>query len=304
MGRPISQASSELKGFKERADYMLSIAETKLENIYLPELGDKFASRAGQKGTIGMTYRDEDMLFTKDGIVPDIIINPHALPSRMTMNQLLEVILGKSACLGGFLGDATPFQNNDIREFSNVLEGFGYEKNGDEVMYSGITGDQIKTSIFIGPTYYQRLKIMVADKIHSRGTGPLQHLVRQPASGRANKGGLRIGEMERDSIISHGITKFLNESVMERSDAFKVQIDTNSGLISYDDNIETKTNVNIPYCMKLLLQELQSLSIAPRLVTDSIVNKPVFDFLYKNISKYSIENDFLDDFEEEGIEED
>ena len=270
----------------------------------IPGIGDKFSSRCGQKGMCGMVLPACEMPFTKDGIVPDIIINPHALPSRMTMNQLLEVILGKSACLGGFLGDATPFQNNDIREFSNVLEGFGYEKNGDEVMYSGITGDQIKTSIFIGPTYYQRLKIMVADKIHSRGTGPLQHLVRQPASGRANKGGLRIGEMERDSIISHGITKFLNESVMERSDAFKVQIDTNSGLISYDDNIETKTNVNIPYCMKLLLQELQSLSIAPRLVTDSIVNKPVFDFLYKNISKYSIENDFLDDFEEEGIEED
>ena len=116
-------------------------------------------------------------------------------------------------------------------------------------MYSGITGDQIKTSIFIGPTYYQRLKIMVADKMHSRGTGPAQHLVRQPASGRANNGGLRIGEMERDSILSHGISEFLKESVMERSDKFKVQIDKKDGLINYDDKKETKTNVEIPYCI-------------------------------------------------------
>ena len=270
----------------------------------VPGIGDKFSSRCGQKGMCGMVLPAYDMPFTKEGIVPDIIVNPHAIPTRMTINQLLEVILGKSGCLGGFLGDATPFQNNDISEFSNVLEGFGYEKNGDEVMYSGITGEQIKTSIFIGPTYYQRLKIMVADKMHSRSTGPLQHLVRQPASGRANKGGLRIGEMERDSIISHGISNFLNESVMERSDAFKVQVDTNSGLISYDDDIQNKKMVNIPYCMKLLLQELQSLAIAPRLVTESTINKPVFDYLHKNISKYSIENDFLDDFEDELENED
>jgi DNA-directed RNA polymerase II subunit RPB2 len=265
----------------------------------IPGIGDKFASRCGQKGMCGMVMPSCDMPHTKDGIVPDIIINPHAIPSRMTINQLLEVILGKSACLGGFLGDATPFQNNDIKEFSNVLEGFGYEKNGNEVMYSGITGDQIKTSIFIGPTYYQRLKIMVADKIHSRATGKLQHLVRQPASGRANQGGLRIGEMERDSIISHGISGFLNESVMERSDGFKVQINTKTGLISYDDKTEDKTMVNIPYCMKLLIQELECLSMAPRLVTETNINKPVLDFLHKNLSKYSIENNFIDEDEDE-----
>ena len=145
---------------------------------------------------------------------------------------------------------------------------------------------------------------MVADKMHSRATGKLQHLVRQPATGRANKGGLRIGEMERDSIISHGISKFLNESIMDRSDAFKMQIDTETGLISYDDKSENKTIVNIPYCMKLLLQELQSLSIAPRLVTEKNINKPVLDFLYKNLSKYSIENNFLDDDDnDENIEE-
>ena len=271
----------------------------RVRKVKVPGIGDKFASRCGQKGMCGMVLPSWEMPFTSEGIIPDIIINPHAIPTRMTINQLLEVILGKSACLSGHLGDATPFQNNDINEFSDVLEGFGYEKNGDEVMYSGITGDQIHTSIFIGPTYYQRLKIMVADKMFSRAEGPLQHLVRQPASGRANKGGLRIGEMERDSIIGHGIASFLNESMMERSDAFKVQIDTKTGLISHDDNTEDKTMVNIPYCMKLLLQELESLSIAPRLVTDNTknINQGLLTYMHQNISKYSIEKDFFDDDE-------
>jgi len=279
----------------------LRTCKIRIRKEKIPGIGDKFASRCGQKGMCGMVIPSWDMPFTKDGIVPDIIINPHAIPSRMTINQLLEVILGKSSCLGGFLGDATAFQNNNISEFSEVLQGFGYEKNGNEVMYAGITGDQIKTSIFIGPTYYQRLKIMVADKIHSRATGPLQHLNRQPAAGRANNGGLRIGEMERDSIIGHGISHFLNESVMERSDGCKVQIDGKTGLISnYDENEKDKKYVNIPYSMKLLLQELQTLCIAPRLVTkETITNKPVFNYLYKNVSKYSVTHDFLNDFEEE-----
>ena len=262
-----------------------------------PGIGDKFASRCGQKGMCGMVLQEWDMPFTERGIVPDIIINPHAIPSRMTINQLLEVILGKSACLGGYLGDATPFQNNDIDEFSDVLESFDYEKNGDEVMYSGITGEQIKTSIFIGPTYYQRLKIMVDDKIHSRSTGKLQHLVRQPTSGRSNEGGLRIGEMEQWSIWAHGLSYFMKESVMERSDAFKVEVDKKTGLISYDDKKEDKVTVNIPYCMKLLIQELQTISIAPRIVTESIIgNIPVFKYLHQNISKNSIEPDY--DYEE------
>ena len=256
----------------------------------IPGIGDKFASRCGQKGMCGMVLPSWEMPFTKEGIVPDIIINPHAIPTRMTINQLLEVILGKSSCMGGFLGDATPFQNIDINEFSDVLEGFGYEKNGDEVMYSGITGDQIKTSIFIGPTYYQRLKIMVDDKIHSRATGPLQHLVRQPASGRSNKGGLRIGEMEQWAIWAHGLSYFMKESVMERSDAFRVQIDKKSGLISYDDKKEDKNMVNIPYCMKLFLQELESMSISPRLVIENQQsNRPLMEALHQNISKFTFE---------------
>ena len=264
-------------------------------------IGDKFASRCGQKGMCGMVIPACEMPFTKDGIVPDILVNPHAIPSRMTVNQLLEVILGKSSCLSGHLGDATPFQNNDITEFSKVLEGFNYEKNGEEVMYSGKTGEQINTSIFIGPTYYQRLKIMVADKMHSRATGKGNYLVRQPAAGRANNGGLRIGEMERDSILSHGISQFLNESVMERSDKFNVQIDTNTGLISYDDSKETKANIQIPYAMKLLLQELESMGIAPRLITDkNIDNKNVFNYLKSNIE--GSKDILVDDLDDEGEE--
>jgi DNA-directed RNA polymerase II subunit RPB2 len=281
----------------------LRSCKVRIRKIKSPGPGDKFASRCGQKGMCGMTLPNYDMPFTKDGIVPDIIVNPHAIPTRMTINQLLEVILGKSVCLSGHLGDATPFQNNDIREFSEVLEGFNYQKDGNEVMYSGINGDQIRTSIFIGPTYYQRLKIMVADKMHSRGTGPSQHLVRQPASGRANNGGLRIGEMERDSILSHGISEFLKESVMERSDKFKVQIDKKDGLINYDDKKETKVNVEIPYCMKLLIQELETMSVATRIVTeDNISNIPVFRYLQKNMNKYSIEEG-LSDEEIEELEE-
>jgi DNA-directed RNA polymerase II subunit RPB2 len=221
----------------------------------------------------------------------------------MTINQLLEVVLGKSSCIGGYLGDATPFQNNDIKNFSNVLEGFKYERQGEEVMYSGFNGEQIHTSIFIGPTYYQRLKIMAADKMHSRGKGPMNYMTKQPSSGRANNGGLRIGEMERDAVLSHGIAGFMNESMMERSDKYKVQLDNTTGMISYDNNTESKKMVKMPYTMKLLIQELETMSIGARLVTESSINEGIFEELHKNISKYSIEEDFLADevrLEEEG----
>tara|TARA_Y100000590_G_scaffold1391_1_gene1767 strand:- start:4388 stop:8089 length:3702 start_codon:yes stop_codon:yes gene_type:complete len=273
----------------------LRTVKIRIRKEKVPGVGDKFASRCGQKGMCGMVLEQWEMPFTKDGMVPDIIINPHAIPTRMTINQLLEVILGKSACISGHLGDATPFQNNDIKQFSDVLDGFNYERNGEEVMYSGITGDQIKSTIFIGPTYYQRLKIMVADKMHSRGTGPMNYLTKQPAAGRANNGGLRIGEMERDSIISHGISSFLNESVMERSDKYKVQIDNKNGLITYDDNQESKKMVQMPHAMKLLIQELESMSIGARLITEESMNEDIFKELHKNVSKYSIEEDFLDE---------
>ena len=258
----------------------LRSARVRIRKNKIPTVGDKYASRPGQKGMCGLVLEQEEMPFTKDGIVPDIIINPHAIPSRMTINQLLECVLGKSACLGGFLGDATAFQNNDIHDYAELMKKYNYNEWGNETMYSGITGEQLTTSIFIGPTYYQRLKIMVADKIHSRGTGPLQSLIRQPAAGRSNNGGLRIGEMERDSILAHGIADFLQESTMERSDKYSVNIDQRTGLIASGEESDDIVNVNMPYAMKMLLQELQTMSIAPRLITNNSVENPyVHEFI-------------------------
>ena len=274
--------------------------KVRIRKVKMPGIGDKFTSRCGQKGMCGMILKHEDMPFTKEGIVPDIIINPHAIPSRMTINQFLEVVLGKSCCIGGYLGDATAFQNNDIKEYGNVLEKFGYEKNGEEVMYSGINGEQIKTSIFLGPTYYQRLKIMVADKVHSRATGKLQSLVRQPIGGKSNNGGGRIGEMEQWGIWAHGLSYFMRESVMERSDKFSVQIDRTSGLIQYDEDTNNKYTVQIPYAMKLMIHELQSMSIAARIITETnIKSEPIFDYLKNNY--YSKKNE--DDMYNEGYDE-
>ena len=263
----------------------LRTCKVRIRKHKIPDIGDKFSSRPGQKGVCGMLLEEKDMPFTKDGIVPDLIMNPHAIPSRMTINQFLEMILGKTCSLSGHLGDATPFQNNKITDYTNLLEKYGYRGTGDEVLYSGITGEQLKTSIYVGPIYYQRLKIMVADKMHSRSTGPVQALVRQPAAGRANNGGLRIGEMERDGILSHGTSKFLQESMMKRSDNYSVQINENTGLIDYSNNTDPKCKVMMPYAMKLLIQELQTMCIYPRLEVDShIANKPVFQYLINNLS--------------------
>ena len=282
----------------------LRSCKVRIRKVKIAGVGDKFASRCGQKGMCGLVLPCWEMPTTENGIVPDIIINPHAIPSRMTVNQLLEVIVGKTACIGGYLGDATPFQNNDINEFSKALQSCNYEKNGEEVMYSGITGEQIKTSIFIGPTYYQRLKIMVADKMHSRGTGPQQNLTRQPAAGRANNGGLRIGEMERDSIIAHGTSYFLKESVMERSDKFDVQVNTQSGLISYDDKDKDKAIIQIPYAMKLLTQELETMAIGTRLIIDTpIKNDKIMNHLHDNVKYNSEKKDIFNDLDDDLIVE-
>ena len=261
----------------------LRTCKVRIRKNKIPEIGDKFSSRCGQKGVCGMQLEHHEMPFTKDGIVPDIIVNPHAIPSRMTINQLLEVVLGKSSCLGGFLGDATPFQNNDIKNYATLMEKYGYEEWGNEIMYNGLTGDQIKTDIFIGPTYYQRLKMIVSDKMHSRSTGPMQNLTRQPIGGRANNGGGRIGEMERDSILSHGISNFMRESVMERSDKYTVKINENSGFINYDEEDPNNVNVQMPYSMKLLLQELQAMAIGPRLDTNQDISNPaVHEYVLNN----------------------
>ena len=252
----------------------------KLRQYRKPVIGDKVASRSAQKGTIGMTYKQHDMPFSKNGITPDIIMNPHAVPSRMTIGQLMECIMGKAACHLGTYGDSTPFTDCSVEGIANILGRSGYERYGNEILYNGRTGQQIQTEIFIGPTYYQRLKHMVSDKMHSRGSsGPLVSLTRQPAEGRARNGGLRFGEMERDAIVAHGASVFLKERMIDVSDHFKCFICNKCGLIctaNPERNIYKCNNcknnaeisqVRIPYAMKLLMQELMSMSVAPRLVT-------------------------------------
>jgi DNA-directed RNA polymerase II subunit RPB2 len=167
-------------------------------SVRVPQIGDKFSSRHGQKGTCGMLYRQEDMPFTVEGITPDIIVNPHAIPSRMTIGQLVECVMGKVAALMGEEGDATPFTEATVDSFCDALHKCGYQQRGNEVLYSGHTSRQLPSQIFIGPTYYQRLKHMVDDKVHARARGPVSQLVRQPLEGRGRDGGLRFGEMERD----------------------------------------------------------------------------------------------------------
>ena len=247
-----------------------------------PEVGDKVASRSAQKGSIGMIYEHQDMPFTKDGIVPDIIINPHAIPSRMTMAQLMECIMGKVSCYLGAEGDATPFTDCRVENIASLLENSGLEKHGNEIMYNGRTGEQIKTEIFIGPTYYQRLKHMVADKIHSRGSnGPIVMLTRQCSEGRARGGGLRLGEMERDCFIGHGTASFLKEKMLDCADNYRVFICKECGMIANvnpDKNIykcnhcKNATNIvqiRIPYAFKLLTQELYTMNVIMRYICNN-----------------------------------
>jgi len=297
------------KSFITEGDEGQRIAKIRIREERIPTFGDKFASRAGQKGTVGMVIAEENMPFTKDGIRPDMIINPHALPSRMTIGQMVECITGKACCMEGTAGECTSFYNreNKLGMFGELLSKHNFHSNGDEILYDGMTGKQLEASVFIGPTYYMRLKHMVKDKINHRATGPLTNLTRQPVSGRANDGGLRIGEMERDAVISHGMSSFLRESMMDRGDKYKLAICNKSGMIAiynpskdllispsadgpikYTGSVEkdkeieaiqyTKHGrdfsiVNVPYTLKLLIQELQGLNVQLRIITDDNINQ-------------------------------
>lgn len=260
----------------------LRFVKVRMRSVRIPQIGDKFSSRHGQKGTVGMTYTQEDMPWTSEGITPDIIVNPHAIPSRMTIGQLIECIMGKVAAHMGKEGDATPFTDVTVDSISKALHKCGYQMRGFETMYNGHTGRKLSAMIFLGPTYYQRLKHMVDDKIHSRGRGPVQILTRQPAEGRSRDGGLRFGEMERDCMIAHGAAHFLKERLFDQSDAYRVHVCERCGLIaianlkknSFDcRGCKNKTDivqVHIPYACKLLFQELMAMAIAPRMFTKEV----------------------------------
>jgi len=291
------------------------IAKVRIREERIPTLGDKFAGRAGQKGTVGMVIPEEDMPFTKDGLRPDIIINPHAIPSRMTVGQLVESLTGKSCNIFGGFADCTAFGQNGskVEYFGQLLhqsleEDEQYESYGNEILYNGMTGEQIESSIFLGPVYYMRLKHMVKDKQQSRCLGPRSALTKQPVGGRANDGGLRIGEMERDSVLAHGASAFLKESMMERGDKYYIAVCNKTGVFAIYNpaknlfmsplsdgpikfmgdklkdasllRVETVTKfgrdfsiVEIPYTLKLMIQELQTINVQMRIITEDNIRQ-------------------------------
>mgnify|MGYP001331963611 CR=1 FL=1 len=304
------------------------IAKVRIREERIPAIGDKMASRAGQKGTIGLIIPEKDMPYASDGTVPDLIINPHAIPSRMTIGQLLEALIGKvDTTLGGF-GDCTAFtmKGANTEAFGKILTHNGYHSSGNQVLYSGFTGEQLNADIFIGPTYYMRLKHMVKDKINYRATGPDVLMTRQPVHGRANDGGLRIGEMERDGIMAHGASAFLNDAFMNRADEYHMAICNKTGAIAaynkeakimlsphadgplqftttLDGNVNLEkishhgksfSIVRIPYSFKLLLQELQAMNVHMKIITEDNIDHLTTMSYSDNINKLMKDNSSLE----------
>ena len=307
------------KSFITLGEEGFNVAKVRLREERIPAIGDKMASRAGQKGTIGLVIPEADMPYLDDGTRPDLIINPHALPSRMTIGQVVESLLGIVCCNYGAFGDCTAFQvqGSNYSTYGPMLTKAGFNNTGNHLLYDGRSGEQIEANIYMGPTYYMRLKHMVKDKINYRARGPNQMLTRQPVQGRSNDGGLRIGEMERDGICAHGLAYFLNESFLTRGDEYYMAVCNNTGSIAiynesknlflspYSDGpIQFHTNpdgtmniknvskfgrsfslIRIPYSFKLLIQELQVMNIQMHIITDENVDQLLSMSYSSNINK-------------------
>lgn len=251
------------------------LVQVRLRDNRIPEIGDKFVSRHGQKGVISIVVPASDMPFTASGIVPDILFSPHGIPSRMTVSHLIELVGGKVGALGGRQIDGTLFNSESERDIREELASHGFREDGSETMYNGETGEAFAVRIFVGNMYYQRLKHMVANKVHSRARGPIQLLTRQPTEGKAKEGGLRLGEMEKDTFVAHGASLLLKERF--DSDKTVIPICENCGLVAvYDsrknlsycpvckENVEIN-NIEMSYAFKLFLDELKSLTVYPKL---------------------------------------
>ena len=307
------------KTFITEGEEGFRLAKVRVRNERIPSIGDKFCSRCGQKGTVGLVIPEADMPFTENGLRPDIIINPHAFPSRMTIGQLVETLMGKVCLEYGAFGDCTAFTNKGQKTemFGDMLTDVGYHSSGTEILYNGQSGEQMYSEIYMGPSYYMRLKHMVKDKINYRAQGPRTVLTRQTVQGRANDGGLRIGEMERDGIIAHGAAKFLQESMLIRGDEYFMAVCNKTGMIAiYNDsynlflspfadgpirfsetlddtmNIENVSRfgrsfsiLRIPYAFKLLIQELQTMNVQMRLITEDNIDQLESMSFSNNISK-------------------
>ncbi len=309
------------KSFITLGEEGFNVAKVRVREERMPAIGDKMASRSGQKGTLGLIIREEDMPFTADGIRPDLIINPHAIPSRMTIGQIVECLFGKVCASYGAFGDCTSFQTkgSNYSTYGPLLVEQGFHSSGNDILYNGMTGEQLSADIFIGPTYYMRLKHMVKDKINYRARGPNTVLTRQPVQGRANDGGLRIGEMERDGVLAHGMSYFLNESFMVRGESkdYYIAVCNKTGSIAIYNEARNlflspavdgpiKFNVNpdgtqnimnlsrfgrsfsilkVPYSFKLLMQELQVMNVQMRIITDDNVDQLLSMSYSDNINK-------------------